>query len=182
MFSYTWRSRIDSQQVDNYGIEFLGEGLSAQGQQLTDKYVARWQLTAPSNWTTSHFSFSVTVQGKDNWSSSIATSGNQPTGLPAPGLDAGVDLSSALDTDVGRCPMTNTMPIRWLGRLEKDVACTPFIMAWIDMPSLRVIASDHYSPSASKSSVRYESGTRDVNVHLKVDINGVVLDYPDIAR
>ncbi|KXB54375.1 hypothetical protein HMPREF3227_00148 [Corynebacterium sp. CMW7794] len=24
MVSYTWRSRIDSQQVDNYDIEFLG--------------------------------------------------------------------------------------------------------------------------------------------------------------
>ncbi|WP_368526852.1 putative glycolipid-binding domain-containing protein [Corynebacterium phoceense] len=108
--------------------------IRAQGLQLTDKYVARWQLTAPSNWTTSHFSFSATVQGKDNWSSSIAASGNQPTGLPAPGLDAGVDLSSALDIDLGRCPMTNRMPIRWLGRLEDDVVRTPFIMAWIDMP------------------------------------------------
>lgn len=74
------------------------------------------------------------------------------------------------------------MPIRRLGRPENDVAHTPFIMAWIDMPSLRVIASDHYSSSASKSSVRYESGTRDVNVSLKVDANGVVLDYPALAR
>lgn len=156
--------------------------LRAQGLQLTDKYVARWQLTAPSNWTTSHFSFSATVQSKDNWSSSIAASGNQPTGLPAPGLDAGVDLSSALDIDLGRCPMTNTMPIRRLGLLENDVARTPFIMAWIDMPSMYVIASDHYSPSATKSSVRYESGTRDVNIHLKVDINGDAFDYPALAR
>ncbi len=78
--------------------------------------------------------------------------------------------------------MTNTMPIRRLGLLENDVARTPFIMAWIDMPSMHVIASDHYSPSATKSSVRYESGTRDVNIHLKVDINGDAFDYPALAR
>lgn len=194
MFSYKWLSRIDTHQIDTCDIEFRNEGLRAHGEQRTGAYVARWQLTALSDWTTS--CFSVTVQGKNNWSrklhlrradtegwsSSISASGNQPAELPAPGFDAKVDLSNAIDIDLGRCPMTNTMPIRRLGLLENDVPRTPLIMAWIDMPSLRVIASDQYYSSVSRSSVRYESGTRDVNVLLKVDANGVVLDYPDLAR
>ena len=80
------------------------------------------------------------------------------------------------------CPLTNTMPIRRLGLLEAPVASTPLIMAWVDMPSLQVIASDQYYGSIDRRTVHYASGTRGVDVELQVDEDGVVVVYPDLAR
>lgn len=74
------------------------------------------------------------------------------------------------------------MPIRRLRLLEEDVSKTPLIMAWIDMPSLQVIASDQYYSSIDAQTVRYASGTRGVDVKLDVDQDGVVVYYPDMAR
>lgn len=51
------------------------------------------------------------------------------------------------------------MPIRCLRLLEENVPETPLIMAWIDMPSLQVIASDQYYSSIDSLKVRYASGT-----------------------
>ena len=55
-------------------------------------------------------------------------------------------------------------------------------MAWVEMPSLRVIASDQYYASHSPGHVRYASGTRGVDVVLTVDSDGVVIDYPELAH
>lgn len=64
----------------------------------------------------------------------------------------------------------------------RNVPETPLIMAWIDMPSLQVIASDQYYSSIDSLKVRYASGTRGVDVELEVDEDGVVVHYPDMAR
>jgi len=52
------------------------------------------------------------------------------------------------------------MTIRRLELLEAQVPKTRLIMAWIDMPSLEVIASDQYYSSIDAKTVRYASGTR----------------------
>ena len=74
------------------------------------------------------------------------------------------------------------MPIRRLTLLETQVPKTQLIMAWIDIPSLQVIASDQYYSSVDAETARYESGTRGVDVELEVDGGGVVVHYPDLAR
>ena len=73
-------------------------------------------------------------------------------------------------------------PIRRLTLLETQVPKAQLIMAWIDIPSLQVIASDQYYSSVDSETVRYESGTRGVDVELEVDGGGVVVHYPDLAR
>lgn len=78
--------------------------------------------------------------------------------------------------------MTNTMPIRRLNLLTESVPDTQLIMAWIDMPSLQIIASDQYYGSIDQDTVHYRSGTRGVDVELEVDHDGVVIAYPDMAR
>ena len=59
---------------------------------------------------------------------------------------------------------------------------TPLVMAWVDMPSLQVIASDQYYASHDATTVSYSSSTRNVDVLLSVDTDGVVLNYPNLAR
>ncbi|MEJ6012284.1 putative glycolipid-binding domain-containing protein [Corynebacterium sp. H127] len=193
MRHYQWLSLNDDSQRDTCDVEFLDLGLKAVGTQNTSKYQANWKLDASESWITqsirvavhgSRWARSLELQRDFNgiWSHSISETGVQPNDLPRPGIASDVDLSQALDVDLGKCPLTNVMPIRRLGLLEHKVARTPLVMAWIEMPSLRVISSDQYYSSLDQNHVRYESGTRQVDVTLSVDDFGVVQDYPNLAR
>ncbi len=77
--------------------------------------------------------------------------------------------------------MTNHMPIRRLDLLSRRVEQQALVMAWVDRPSLAVIASDQYCANATDHRVRYVSGTRHVDVELTVDEVGMVIHYPDLA-
>ncbi|OFP36496.1 hypothetical protein HMPREF2990_05740 [Corynebacterium sp. HMSC071B10] len=167
--------------------------MSASGAQVGEGYEATWELSAENSWATQNVVVNVVGDGWERhlelirseageWTSTTKESGTQPDDLPSPGIAQPADLTTARDCDLGLCPLTNTMPIRRLGLLEENVPKTPLIMAWIDMPSLQVIASDHYYSSIDLHTVRYASGTRGVDVELEVDDDGVVVHYPDMAR
>ena len=191
--TYTWQ-HVDNPSIQNEArVQFHRTGLTASGTQVGEGYEATWELSAVENWVTQNVEVNVVGDGWERhleltrtedgeWTSTTKESGTQPNGLPSPGIVQPADLETALDCDLGLCPLTNTMPIRRLGLLEEDVSKTPLIMAWIDMPSLQVIASDQYYSSIDSHKVRYASGTRGVDVELEVDEDGVVVHYPDMAR
>jgi hypothetical protein len=54
------------------------------------------------------------------------------------------------------------MPIRRLGLVDGVVPPTELVMAWIDVPSLQVVRSEQ--------------------VYAPVDDDGLVVDYPELAR
>lgn len=160
--------------------------------------VTCWSLECDSEWCTRRLE--VTSRGSGwtrelvldrddhGWTSRASSSGRvddrlgelAPPGVADPGI-----LLEAVDCDLGLCPMTNTMPIRRLGLLEADVDETPLTMAWVDMPSLQVIASPQRYSSRTVSGrrvVRYESETRDFRSDLEVDEHGIVVRYPQLAR
>lgn len=190
---YRW-NHVDNPLIRNEAtVLFHGAGLSATGVQYGEDYQATWELDATKNWVTHYVTVDVEGDGwgrslnlvrseSGAWSSDTKERGAQPPELPAPGIVQSTDLGDALDCDLGLCPLTNTMPIRRLGLLEAQVPETPLIMAWIDMPSLQVIASDQYYSSIDSKAVRYVSGTRGVDIELGVDQDGVVVRYPDLAR
>lgn len=82
-----------------------------------------------------------------NWSSQTKFFGE--IDLPEPGIQDTTDLKDALDCDVGLCPVTNTMPILRLGAHQFAIEPTNFVMAWIEVPSLRVLRSNQSYASAS---------------------------------
>lgn len=191
--SYEWEHVSDRRIRNEATVRFEVGGLAATGTQTGSDYKAEWQLDARDNWTTQRVA--VSVVGEDwkrslilsrsatgKWSSETALDGQQPADMAPPGIATGEDLTQALDCDLGLCPLTNTMPIRRLGLLGSAVPETKLIMAWIDTPSLQVIASDQYYASVDSQTVSYASGTRGVDVELQVDDDGVVLLYPDMAR
>lgn len=195
--SYYWENPDDPQIQNQAEVSFEPGGLNANGIQTGPGYSARWILEALDDWTTQAIHVHVLGVGWNRmlklkrdaggvWTSETSVSGEQPAELAAPdmhpGIVAGEDLSEALDCDLGMCPVTNTMPIRRLDLLGQEVPETRLIMAWIEMPSLRVIASDQYYSSVDERTVRYKSGTRGVDVELQVDEDGVVLNYPDMAQ
>lgn len=74
------------------------------------------------------------------------------------------------------------MPIRRLD-VQTDTADEhPLTMAWIDMPSLKVIAGPQIYAGIDAEHVRYTSGTRDFTAELTLDEDGVVIDYPQLAE
>ncbi|WP_078056685.1 putative glycolipid-binding domain-containing protein [Corynebacterium bouchesdurhonense] len=191
--TYQWE-HVDNPLIRNDAtVQFHKAGLSATGVQLGEGYKATWELQAPENWVTNHVEVNVKGDGWERslnlvrsedgkWSAETSEKGTPPPDLAKPGIRQDEDLIEALDCDLGLCPLTNTMPIRRLELLEGDVPKTRLIMAWIDMPSLQVIASDQYYSSLGSNTVRYASGTRGVDVELDVDEDGVVIHYPDLAR
>ena len=117
------------------------------------------------------------------WTMSAEGEG-EPT-LPAPGGDV-AQLAGALDCDLGLSPLTNTMPVLRHGLLG-TAGSAAFLMAWVSVPDLGVHPSaQRYTsiPGSSddRSIVRYESLDSAFSADLTFDADGIVVDYPGLAR
>lgn len=93
------------------------------------------------------------------------------------------DLNGALDCDLAACPLTNTMPIL-RHQLHRQPGDHTFVMAFIEVPSLRVIVSrqryTHLSRTNQGAIVRYRSGSFESD--LRIDGDGFVVEYPRLGR
>ncbi len=116
------------------------------------------------------------------WSMVADEDGN--VGLPAPGGDAAL-LSGALDCDLELSPVTNTMPILRNGLLHggRPIELT---MAWVSVPALAVHADGqryrHVSSAADRHVIGFDAVDGSFAADITVDADGVVIDYPGIAR
>ncbi len=114
-----------------------------------------------------------------------------------PGIVDPPSLNGADDCDLGLCPLTNTMPmlrsvLPGSGSAKHTGGSTPgrevdFVMAWVEVPSLRVIRSDQVYQLRrvdvdGTSVVRFLGRHRSFAADLSVDRDGVVIDYPQLAR
>ena len=130
----------------------------------------------------------LTIDGSD-W---------DPESGDLPGIVDPPSLIGADDCDLGLCPLTNTMPMLrsvlpapGLGR-SAGGAATPgpevdLVMAWVEVPSLRVIRSEQIYQLRridvdGTSVVRYIGLHRSFESDLSVDRDGLVIDYPQLAR
>ncbi len=102
---------------------------------------------------------------------------------PAGGDTAG--LEDALDCDLGLSPVTNMMPILRHDLLHRD-GLIEFTMAWVAVPALTVHAEGqlyrHISSGPGHHVVRYEATDGSFAADITLDADGVVIDYPGIAR
>ncbi|MFD3698340.1 putative glycolipid-binding domain-containing protein [Streptomyces sp. NPDC058646] len=94
------------------------------------------------------------------------------------------DLEGALDCDLGLCPLTNTMPVR-RHALHRGPGEREFLMAWVSVPGLAVRPSrqtyTHLGLTDSGGArVRYSSEGFAADVEF--DADGLVVDYPELAR
>jgi hypothetical protein len=99
----------------------------------------------------------------------------EPDGIPG----------AVLDVDVQWSPLTNVMPIRRLGLTSAGVEGR-FTMAWVAVPSLAVILDEQrymlLGVNDGDVCARFESGDGLFVAVLRCDADGIVLDYPGIAR
>ena len=98
---------------------------------------------------------------------------------------AAMPLDGCMDVDVYPSPLTNTLPIR---RLPDPIVSRPVAIevAWVVLPELTVrVARQEYTllaRGADGARWRFRSLDSDFTVELDVDRDGLVRDYPDIAR
>jgi hypothetical protein len=114
----------------------------------------------------------------------IAADQNGEIGLPLAGGDV-VPLTGAIDCDLGLSPVTNMMPILRHGLLDRG-GPIDFTMAWVDVPALAVQPDAqryrHLHSSIDQRVVRYEAIDSSFAADITLDADGVVIDYPGIAR
>jgi uncharacterized protein len=103
---------------------------------------------------------------------------------PAPGGELAM-VSGALDCDLGLSPMTNSMPVL-RHRLHEGGGPIDFLMAWVSVPDLSVHPSRQRYAFVRREPqariVRFQSLDSSFEAEIGFDDDGVVLDYPGIAR
>jgi uncharacterized protein len=190
----SWVGLDDSARVDHASVELGDDWMRAIGSARSQEFSTCWELDVARGWqtralhvTARGFGWSRTLDltrsATDGWSAVADHHGT--VDLPDPGLSDSGGLDGATDCDLGLCPVTNTMPIRRLGLLDRDVDETHLVMAWVEVPSLQVLRSEQIyasAPDADGWRVRYTTNSRDFSALLSVDSDGLVIDYPGLAR
>lgn len=184
-----WRGEDDAARFDRATVRFDDRGMVAHGTSITDAYALSWSLDATDHWRTR--TLGVTVYGDGWWRSIALTRSSAATWSAEANMHGDVDLpdagladlrtiESALDCDLGLCPVTNTMPIRRLRLRDGNVNDTQLVVAWVEVPSLRVLRSDQVYRAAGAGRAGFRSG--DFSAEITYDDDGFVLDYPSLAR
>lgn len=201
-----WVGDDDPERLEAATITLAADRLDALGTSRTADYVTSWSLETGPGWVTSRLDVAVFGRGfvrrlalardaHGRWTSHAEHEGTRlhhGQELDAPGISAEDAAAGALDgaddCDLALCPVTNSMPILRLGAHRQEVRETAFVMAWVALPSLAVIRSEQlysagpYDAEAGHAVVRYSSRSRDFTGDLTVDPDGLVIDYPQLAR
>ncbi|MFF2052210.1 putative glycolipid-binding domain-containing protein [Leifsonia sp. NPDC058194] len=197
-----WVGDEDPERLEAATVTLAPDRLDALGVSRTTDYVASWSLETGPDWVTTRLDVSVTGRGFTRWLVLRRDTGGRWTSeswthgsgdfhgatMAAPGLADAESVHDALDCDLALCPVTNTMPVLRLGAL-RGVEETELTMAWVDLPSLEVRASrqaysgvEPFDAASGRGVVRYRSADRGFIADLGVDEDGLVIDYPRIAR
>ena len=91
------------------------------------------------------------------------------------------ELHGALDCDLGLSPLTNSMPVLRHRLLEASEP-VELLMAWVSVPDLTVHRSRQRYTGLGDGLVRFESLDGSFTAEIAFDKDGLVLDYPGIAR
>jgi hypothetical protein len=186
---FVWQGWEDEWHAESATVAFLDTRMVATGTQLgvdPMPYSLNYSLAVElSDLVTRRLS--VTARGAD-WSRGVEldhaldgewTISAEATGdvdLPAPGGDPAA-LGASRDIDLAFSPLTNFMPAQRFSEGSHD-----FVMAFVEVPSLRVFAHRQRYTHLRPGVVRYESVDDDFSADLELDDDGFVVTYPQLAR
>jgi hypothetical protein len=182
----SWRAEVADVQLGSSSLAATGTQMGVDPL----PYRLDWELTTGNAFVTRRLAVLATGAGwwrrltieRDDvgrWSAAAATGGDA-VALPAPGGDT-TGLDAALDCDLGRCPVTNTMPVL-RHRLHERPGAVDFTMAWVSVPDLRVIPAPQRYEHLAPGRVRYTGSHRGFTGELELDRDGIVTHYPELAR
>lgn len=153
-------------------VELEPDGVRAAGTQLGAVYRAHYELDARGDWITRRLRVEVPGAG---------SLGLRHDGDGAWTVDGAArpDLDGALDCDLAFSPLTNLMPIR-RHALHERPGSVDLATAWVSLPDLAVTRSEQRYEHVRPGVVRFRSD--DFTADLELDADGLVLDYPRLAR
>lgn len=186
---------------DPFGAEFAeiarsASGLHAEGTAIgaaptpyhldyvleTDPDLATTQLRVTSRGEGWRRTLDLRRSSAGAWS--IAAKAEGAVDLPPPGGDA-ASLAGARDCDLGLSPVTNLMPVLRHGLLRGE-GPVELTMAWVSVPALTVQPDgQRYTfvrREPDRTVLRFEAIDGSFAADLTVDPDGIVIDYPGIAR
>lgn len=177
--------------LETAGLEYLHlaegpDGVSAHatliGMTAAGPYRAHYLIRCDSAWETREVSFdTLDAEGRGRvLKLRVDADGRWSTlqGAPVPLLDG------CRDVDFTATPFTNTLPIR---RLNLSIGeSTEIAVAYVATADL-VLRSERQrytrlSASRDEGTYRYEGLTTGYTTELRVDVDGLVLDYPGLFR
>jgi hypothetical protein len=170
-------------------VDFTGNGMTASGTQLGAEphpYRLDYRLDAGEDFVTRSLHAEASGEG---WTRSIELTHDGEGGweLQGEGVDPGDTgiVQGALDCDLAYSPLTNLMPVR-RHSIDKQEIEVDFLVAWVSVPDLGLRASrqryEHVSRSDAGATVRFVSLDSDFRADLELDADGLVVDYPQLAR
>jgi hypothetical protein len=169
---------------DPWGAEFVEASISSRT--LSASGVAIGSQPAPyrldySLETGSHFvtaRLTVTARGQ-GWEHALALV-RSPTGIWSAGAEL-PELAEALDCDLGLSPLTNSMPVLRHDLLRSE-GSIDLVLAWVSVPDLAVMVSRQRYTALGDNVVRFESLDDTFSADLEFDTDGLILEYPGLAR
>ena len=192
--------RVAWRKDDPFGVEFaeitLDRGtLAARGHSIgTDPapYLLRYELETRDGFVTASLRATTAGDGwrrtldleRDDfarWDAADTVDGRAPFEIARHDV-AGV--AGALDCDLGLSPVTNSMPVLRHGLLRR-AGSVDLLTAWVSVPDLVVgPARQRYAGAAAScpGRVRFESRDDPFAADIGFDADGIVVDYPGIAR
>jgi hypothetical protein len=158
------------------------------------------ELRTDPEWVTRRLALTATGDGwtrslvleraeDGTWSGTRAADGTEPPDVTAAARAGAVEPTAipaeVLDVDVQWSPVTNLMPVRRLGLDRPGMAAT-FMMAWVSVPALSVTLDEQrytlLGVDDGDVCARFDSGDGLFAAVLRCDLDGVVREYPGIAR
>ena len=130
-------------------VDVVGASMRAEGTQIGIAYELRYALD--------HDALHVEVVG---------------------GASRRVERSGADFVDLGFSPLTNTLPIL-RDRLGEAGTARDYVMALVEVPSLKVVRSEQRYEPVGPGRVRFRSGR--FTAILELDEAGFVVRYPTLA-
>lgn len=176
VWAVTKTAGFETAWVDRDGLRLHAQGRAVG--QLPVPYWLTYELRTDADAATTSLTVTAaTAESAYHLDLSRGANGWEIDGVAAP------QLAGALDCDLQSSPLTNTMPII-RHDLHRDQAHRDFVMAFVEVPALRVRASRqsyaYHGRSDAGSTVHYNSGS--FSADLLIDPDGLVIDYAAMAH
>jgi uncharacterized protein len=180
-------SGVDCQRLEAARVVLSGRGVRATGslvsvpEEDTEAYSASYSLTTDEAGVAQRLTVrTVRAQGEQYVT---LTRSEEGIWLVDHGQGAKrTDFGGARDVDLAFSPLFNALPVRRLG-LHREAARHDLQVVFVALPSLEVCRVSQTYRTVSLGELAVISASSDsFEVELTVDVDGLVLEYPGLAR
>jgi hypothetical protein len=160
--------RSDGHGMERARVAVGPDGVYADSDLLTPENVhAHFRIRCDAQWRTRHVE--VTVLEPEHRILRLEGDGEGH-------WDGHPELDGCIDVDIYPSPLTNSLPIRRMGGDCETIA------AWVQIPELTVEPLHQRYTPLTDTRWRYEALSLGFTTEFEVDEDGLVLDYPELAR